>query len=225
MKFGGKRAILTGDALLSLGLQYATKTGNIKIVRLLSETSLKMVQGVALQTFYRRRLASESKYIEIIYLKSGSLFEAAAAIGGLSASDDETIFNHFSDFGRNFGIAYQIRDDLQDAMNSDESRRSDTVNGDLTLPFIYAIESNRIDEEDKNYLLNVFEGKDEKIDYKKIQRIFKETDAIDRSIKKMKDYAAMSKKNLEYFSASEAREHLNLLLDLFYKDLAYDSPI
>ncbi|MGQ9679211.1 MAG: polyprenyl synthetase family protein [Candidatus Bathyarchaeia archaeon] len=225
VKFGGKRAILTGDVLLSLGLKYATKTGNIEIVRLLSETSLKMVQGVALQTFYRRKLIPESKYIEIMYLKSGSLFEAAAVIGGLSASGDEEILNRFSDFGSNFGIAYQIRDDLQDAMtNAGKEGGSDILNGDPALPFIYAVESERIGEEDRDYLLNVFNGRVEKADYERVRRIFKETGVIDRTINKMKDYAELSKKSLEYFPSSEAKKHLNLLLDLFYRDLNHSSP-
>ena len=55
VKFDTKRAVLTGDALLSLGLRYASKTGNTEIVHILAETALKMVQGVALQTFFRRR--------------------------------------------------------------------------------------------------------------------------------------------------------------------------
>ena len=90
-KYGQKTAVLTGDALLSLGLKFAAKTGNLKIVEWLSETALKMVQGVALQTFFRRKTISEDTYLNINYLKSGSLFEAAAAIGGLVGTNDEKV--------------------------------------------------------------------------------------------------------------------------------------
>ena len=55
VKYDAKRAVLTGDALLSLGLKYASNTGNPKVVHILAETALKMVQGVALQTFFRKK--------------------------------------------------------------------------------------------------------------------------------------------------------------------------
>ena len=82
-EYGNKRAILAGDILLSLSLKYATKTGKIRIVEILSETAIKMVQGVALQTHYRGKVISLSEYLELAYLKSGSLFETAAALGGI----------------------------------------------------------------------------------------------------------------------------------------------
>ena len=102
-KFGGKRAVLTGDSLFSLGLIYADKTENPRIVELLSETALKMIQGVALQTFYRRKILSENQYLNINYLKSGSLFEAAAVLGALSYTENLEDVNALTGFGKNFG--------------------------------------------------------------------------------------------------------------------------
>lgn len=219
VKFDGKRAVLTGDALLSLGLKYATETGNLTIVSWLSDTALKMVQGVTLQTYYRRRIASVSKYLNIAYLKSGSLFEAAAALGGLVGCGSGEAAKRLADFGRDFGIAYQIRDDVCGVFSEDKTdlSRSDILNGDLTLPFIYALDSESISDRDKKSLMDIFLGRLERIDDEEVQRIYEETGALDRSIERMKDYAERGRESLNHFERTEAGDCIHYFLDQYYK--------
>jgi len=224
VKFDGKRAILTGDVLLSLGLKYATKTGNLSIVSWLSDAALKMVQGVVLQTYYRRKFVSEATYLNIAYLKSGSLFEAAAALGGLVGGDSGETVKSLAKFGRNFGLAYQIRDDICGVFSedkTDELSRSDMLNGDLTLPFIYALDSESISDSDKNSMRDMFLGLREQIDDEEVQRIYEETGALDRSMEKMKGYAERGRESLNHIPMTEAGECINYLLDQYYK---YFSP-
>lgn len=218
IKFNGKRAVLTGDILLSLGLKYATKTGNLSIVSWLSDTALKMVQGVTLQTYYRRRIVSASKYLNIAYLKSGSLFEAAAALGGLVGCDNGESAKRLADFGRDFGIAYQIRDDICGVFEYEAGlSRSDIINGDLTLPFIYALDCESISDCDKKSLMDTFLGRTEQIDEDEVQRIYVETGALDRSVEKMKDYAERGRESLNHFGRTESGDCIHYLLDQYYK--------
>lgn len=223
IKFGGKKAVLAGDVLLSLGLKYATKTGNLSIVSWLSDTALRMVQGVVLQTYYRRKIVPEETYLNIAYLKSGSLFEAATVLGGLVGGESGEKVKRLASFGRNFGLAYQIRDDICGVFfedNTDELSRSDILNGDLTLPFIYALESDVISESDRNTLIDIFLGQTEQIDEEEIQRIYEETEALDRSVEKMKDYNEQGRESLNNFPRTEARDCINYLLDQYYKNFS-----
>jgi len=221
-KFDGKRAVLTGDILLSLGLKYATKTGNLNIVSWLSDAAMKMVQGVTLQTYYRRRIAPVSKYLNIAYLKSGSLFEAAAALGGLVGCGRGGAAKKLADFGRNFGIAYQIRDDICGIFSVGETdlSRSDMLNGDLTLPFIYAVDSESISGRDRNTLMDTFLGRTEGADEEEVKRIYEETGAIDRSIEKMKGYAEAGRESLKHFERTDSRDCIHYLLDQYYKNFS-----
>jgi octaprenyl-diphosphate synthase len=221
IRFGGKVAVLTGDALLSLGLKYATETGNLSVVEWLSETALKMVQGVALQTYYRRELVSETTYLDINYLKSGSLFETAAAIGGLIGSGSREDSGILADFGRSFGNAYQIRDDICGVYSENENddlSRSDILNGDITLPFIYALDSELLADSDRERIMAVYHGKTLEIDREEVQRVYEETGAIERSINKMKEFAETGSESLKHFERSEAKDCLDHMLHRYYLD-------
>jgi geranylgeranyl pyrophosphate synthase len=221
--YGNKRAVLAGDALLSLSLRYATKTGKLEIVDQLAETAFKMVQGVALQTHYRRKVIPLSAYVELAYLKSGSLFESAAVIGamvgGISGEERASIER----FGRNFGIAYQIKDDITDIRSSGEgTTRSDIANGDISLPFIFALQSANITSEDRGYLMDVFSG--ERSDYTEadVLRIYNETGSLDASITEMNKYAEAANVDLSGFNG-DAGGCLRRLIKTNYSDFRFQT--
>jgi len=78
---------------------------------------------------------TENNYIEVVKLKTGSLF-------ALSCSVNEGRRNKkFKNFGENFGIAFQILDDIEDLI-ADEAKLGKPIFQDLnggiyTLPVIY----------------------------------------------------------------------------------------
>lgn len=228
VKYDIKRAVLTGDALLSLGLKYASMTNNPKVVHMLAETALKMVQGVALQTFFRRKKVAENTYLKINYLKSGSLFECAAALGGIVSSDIPEDYEALGQFGRNFGDAYQIRDDICGVYTEtehDDLSRNDLLNGDISLPLIYALESEEISKQDVSTLMMLYLGEKETADIEEIRRIYEESGALGRSIVKMKDYAREGTRCLEGFEDSKAKSFLIHLLDRYYISFSPESRL
>jgi geranylgeranyl pyrophosphate synthase len=228
VKYDAKRAVLTGEALLSLGLKYASLTGNTKVVNMLAETALKMVQGVALQTFFRRKKVAENTYLKINYLKSGSLFECAAALGGMVSTDFPGNYKALSQFGRHFGDAYQIRDDICGVYaetKHDDLSRIDLQNGDMSLPLIYALESEEISKQDLSTLMMLYFGEKETADIEEIRRIYEKSGALKRSIMKMKDYAKGGIRWLEEFEDSKAKNFLIHLLDRYYLSFSPESRL
>jgi geranylgeranyl pyrophosphate synthase len=228
LRFRGKTAILTGDALLSLGLRYAASTGSIGIVERLSETALKMVQGVGLQTFYRRKEVSEEEYLHINYLKSGSLFESAAVIGGLVGSRNPEDHEALAQFGRSFGNAYQIRDDIcgvYSENSDDDMSKNDLLNGDVSLPYIYAVGAESISEEDREFISSIYRGENAEIDIERVQGIYGYTGALERSIRKMKDFAENGRRKLDSFEKSRGKELLIHLLESYYLNFTPSSRL
>jgi len=80
-----------------------------------------------------------TEYHEIIAGKTAALFEACGECGALLAGFDDNGARR-GDFGRDFGIAFQIVDDLLDfgigAVHLDKRTFADVKNGFLTLPLI-----------------------------------------------------------------------------------------
>jgi len=215
---GIKKAVLTGDALLSMGLMHASKTGKPEVVGWLAETSLKMVQGITVQNQYKRRLMSVEEYLYMNYLKSGSLFEAAAALGGIAGSDKAEDVKNLAQFGKYFGNAYQIRDDIIDNFTpkgSDNSPNNDLLNGDPSLLLIYAVNSDLIQEADKVKLLSIYRGETTDLDVDFVHRVYEETGALQKAIDKMEEFASLAGAILKIYPESDARDSLYELLDQY----------
>ena len=215
---GIKKAVLTGDALLSMGLMHASYTGKPEIVGWLAETALKMVQGITVQNQYKRKLMSVDEYLHMNYLKSGSLFEAAAALGGIAGSNKPEDIDKLAKFGKYFGNAYQIRDDIIDAYTpkgNEKSPNNDLLNGDPSLLLLYAVESVNITSEDKVALLSIYQGESEDLDVDLVRRVYEYTGALQKSVNKMEEFANMAGEILREYPDCEARDSLLELLDQY----------
>lgn len=220
---GIKKAVLTGDALLSMGLMHASRTGKPELVGWLAETALKMVQGITLQNQYKHKIMSIEDYLHMNYLKSGSLFEAAGALGGISGSDNPVDVRNLAQFGKYFGNAYQIRDDIIDAFTpkgSDKSPNNDLLNGDPSLLLLYAINSELISEADKSKLLAIYHGETKDLDVDFIHRVYEETGALQNSVEKMEEFASLAGDILKQYPDCDAKNALLELLEQYNHDFS-----
>ena len=70
--------------------------------------------------FEKRNDVSEAEYLEMVSKKTGVLYGASAAIGGILAGANPIQTDALYQFGLNSGIAFQIQDDLIDLLASPE---------------------------------------------------------------------------------------------------------
>jgi octaprenyl-diphosphate synthase len=89
--WGNQSSILVGDYLLSRCFEIMVEDGDLEILKLLSSTSAKIAQGEVLQLQHKGEAdLLEETYIDIINLKTASLFSAATKTGAcLSKSNDK----------------------------------------------------------------------------------------------------------------------------------------
>ena len=222
---GVKKAVLTGDALLSLGLKHAARTENPQVVHWLASTSLKMIEGISIQNQYKRRLMSVEEYLQMNYLKSGSLFEAAGALGALVGSGRREDVERLAAFGRMFGNAYQIHDDILDAFNEGGTNgkpNNDLINGDPSLLFLIAVKSPKIQREDRERLLSVFQGRSRELDIGFAARVYQDSGALAMAIGKMKEFLREARAIIEAYPDGEASRSLLGLLDQYDKERVED---
>ena len=121
IKYGYNTSIITGDFVLGLILNISSRLNNPRIARELANTAMMMSDGEMIET----RLESSEDitfddYLKVIEYKTATAFEAATKIGSILGGGNEEQIMAFAEYGKNMGIAYQIRDDLQDWNNEDK---------------------------------------------------------------------------------------------------------
>jgi len=138
-KWGVRSAILVGDALASLSLNLSAEYGK-EISKIVSQTCLSLCDGEYMDAAEITNEASEQYYLEKIRKKTASLFKAATQCGAIAGGGTASEIVSLAKFGENYGIAYQISDDLSDIA----SLKDGLVPGQndfQTLPFIHLYES------------------------------------------------------------------------------------
>lgn len=143
--YNNKVAVLVGDFILSSALLRVSETNNELIIRNLARLGQTLSAGEVLQlTNIDNKEISEEVYYQVIMQKTAALFESCCEMGALSAGMGEKEIAEVRDFGRNIGLAFQIRDDIFDYYDSAEIGKptgNDMAEGKLTLPVIYALNS------------------------------------------------------------------------------------
>jgi len=143
-KWGPNITVLLGDYLYIKSIGLSLESRHDRIIRLLTEVSARMIEGELDEYALGGDLAiSENTYLNIIENKTAVLFAACCQIGailGKAASGEE---RDAAEFGRNFGLCFQIVDDLLDFTGDERDLGkpvfSDLAEGRLTLPLIYAL--------------------------------------------------------------------------------------
>lgn len=138
-EFDNKLGVICGDYILSIAMEKIAKLKSIEILENFSQTLNKMCQGEINQNFDRYRIGTIEEYLEKSKNKTAYLFETALFC---TAMLDKTISNleTIKALGLNFGIAFQIRDDIINLTHTDTSKPTDNdiTEGIYNAPVIYA---------------------------------------------------------------------------------------
>lgn len=138
-------AILAGDAVISLAIKLLASYGK-DIITIASETGLALCDGQFMDVSITSIKTSENEYLEKIWKKSASLFKAATQCGALAGGGSISDVKCLSMFGKNFGLAYQLRDDLRDITIGNDLVPKDLKAGRITLPLIHLYHVSNSDE-------------------------------------------------------------------------------
>lgn len=134
--YNNKTSILYGDVAISNVLEILTDIGEIEIIKGFNRTLKRMCEGELAQYNNLNKIPDIDEYINKSDLKTGSLFTFLAE--GINILTSCKISDSIADFCHNFGISFQIKNDLDNILTD----KSDIKNGIYTAPVIY---SNGID--------------------------------------------------------------------------------
>ncbi len=171
-KWNENVAILSGDVMFARAMSelafygndpaYSKEDFSMMYGRFLKAVTT-VCEGQALDMeFVDRKDVSLNEYIEMISGKTAALLSASLEMGGISANIDTEYRNYLSQLGLDMGIAFQIQDDLLDAIADPEKfgKRpgGDIFEGKKTYLTILALE--RANEEQKAFITKTLLDKD-----------------------------------------------------------------
>ena len=158
-KFDEATAVLAGDALQSFAFEILGRNNHIQQIILLAKSigDQGMVLGQSEDMNLKNQTIDQAKIYEIHQLKTGKLISASIQLGLLCVEEKDknhsAVFNMLTDFAENFGLAFQLRDDLSD---QDYSGDQDHLKKQIDLYFDRAKQNlNQLSE--INYKMNLFQ--------------------------------------------------------------------
>ena len=142
--WGNRRAILAGDFLYSRACTMIVEDGDPDILLIFANAIRSMAEGeiFQLERSYDSTV-TESHYFRVIEYKSAMLLststESGAILGGVTRAERRRLSN----FGRELGLAFQLRDDALDYEAGEETLgkipNTDIREGKVTLPLLLAL--------------------------------------------------------------------------------------
>ena len=215
--WGNNLTVLVGDYIFMHSMHMALQEGNLEVLRLLSDATIKMIEGEILGTEQNGRAdLTVDDYFEIVSRKTAALFGATCRIPALLVDVPESHAAALFNYGYNLGVCFQLIDDLLDFTSTTEvlgkPALSDLKEGKTTLPLILAMP--RATPRERELITRVaslrsFEGTDPA----EIIAIAQRYGTIDETREIARDYATRARLSLEPFPPSPAREALEMALD------------
>ena len=121
IKYGYNTSVLTGDFVLGLILNISSRLDNPRITKDLATAAMLMSEGEILEgKLEESEDATFDDYLKVMEYKTATAFEMAAKLGAVIGGGSEEQIESLAEYGKNIGIAYQIRDDLMDWKNEDK---------------------------------------------------------------------------------------------------------
>ncbi len=209
--WGENRALLLGDYLFAKAGSLAAGTGNLRAIRLFSQALMTISGGELKQTgiVFDLKQAREH-YFNWISAKTARLFSTATESGAILSQSPEYVIEALKNYGHNFGMAFQIIDDVLDFVGDEvelgKPVGSDLGEGIVTLPSILFAEANPRD----NLIKKVIENRDAKTVALAVENI-RSSPAISQCLALASDFCSRASQALEVLPDNSYRQ---ALLDL-----------
>lgn len=207
MIWGNQASVLVGDQMFAQAFSMLAETENFKTIQMMSGAAKMLAEGEIIQLSLKQKIPTFQDHVNVLSNKTAALFASGCACGVILAFCDtpdaqETMIQNAYHFGFNFGISFQLIDDILDYQGNDSLGKQigiDFFEGKFTLPLILAY--NTASENDKKFIETVMLQKKDRDndDFNSIKLILKKCDAINQAHKIAGDYIQKAETYLGIF--------------------------
>jgi geranylgeranyl diphosphate synthase, type I len=154
--WGASQAINSGDAMFALAHLAMVRLQDhgvadsvvVRALRRLDETCVNLTAGqYADMNFEQRTDVTVDEYVAMIEGKTAALIAFACELGALIGGADEASIEHYAAFGRDLGLAFQVRDDILGIWGDErvigKSAATDIETRKKSLPVLYGLEQDQ----------------------------------------------------------------------------------
>lgn len=144
--FGDKPALLVGDFISASAIETMCRIDSLDLIRAMVQTIRKMAEGELKELEYAQAFHDRlDVYLDIIYLKTATLFEYCAYAPGVLAGLSDGALDALVTYGRAVGMGFQIVDDIINLAPSQDDNKdpfNDILEGKSTLPLVIIFQEN-----------------------------------------------------------------------------------
>ena len=220
-KFGKNAAILSGDALLIKCFQLLAETEvqlhSPGLVSMMAKATLDICEGQQMDLdFERSDLPTEEEYLEMIRKKTACLIGASMMAGAMITHTSSEVQKALYSCGENFGMAFQIEDDLLDIFG-DPVKTGKQAGGDILQGkrnYLFVSFLSMLNEKQKTEFRNNYHAANTQEKVAEIKNIYQQAGIEDQVTRKIKAYQMAGMKDLQSIPFPGKEE-----LSLFFQSL------
>jgi geranylgeranyl pyrophosphate synthase len=203
-------AVLVGDFLFAWAARLAAATGSIIVMQKFADALAVIVDGEMREISAAVADDNLAEYESRIAAKTAALFEVAC-LGPALLAENPGAAERAAEYGKSFGMAFQIVDDILDinaeSASTGKPAGQDLARGLLTMPAIYYFASHPADPDAAAFRA----GKRDSDTRAKLIAKIRSSDAIEQSRESARRHIRHAVENLASFPAGAHRDALEKL--------------
>jgi geranylgeranyl diphosphate synthase type II len=214
-KWDNNTAILSGDTMLVQAFHLISQVENKnlrKVLEIFNKASTEVCEGQQWDMdFEEREDVTLSEYLKMIEYKTSVLLATSLQIGGINAGASAEQQDHLYEFGKNIGIAFQLKDDLLDAFGNPETFGKQ-VGGDIIAnkkTFLYLKALQLANESKRKQLIQLFSVLENKNKVDEVKSIFSDINIQKHTVDLIKAYYTKAMKHLDTINSDKKEPLFN----------------
>ena len=218
-RYGNLVAIVAGDYLMARSAGIAADLGT-EIAGLLARTLAWLTRGQVseVRTSYSVD-RSESDYYEAIEGKTASLMASSCRVGALTSHRSADEVEALTEFGRRFGMIYQLRDDILDVVATEgqlgKPAGQDLAEGIYTLPTLVALNDAAIGAELRDLLGSALDDADRE----RARKMVVATDGVAETMRVAHEHVLCAHGVVDELADEKLRDGFKSLVSSLLEDL------
>jgi len=218
-RYGNLIAIVAGDYLMARSAAIAADLGT-DVAGLLARTLAWLTRGQVSEVRTAFSVdRTEHDYYEAIEGKTASLMASSCRVGALTAKLSLEETEALTEFGRCFGMIYQLRDDILDVIATDNQlgkpAGQDLAEGIYNLPTLHALRDPSVGQE----LRGILGGPLDDDERERARKLVVATDGIEKTIVAAESFNLLAHEALSVLDNAPLRDGFSSLIESLLEDL------